>query len=170
MTDIAKKIMAQASPETRRLNPQIFGTIGNHQASSDVGGRPGPRPDQGLAPAAAIERAKTAEERLNKTERRFLALLRAGAYADKFGPYVGPVRIQAITLVLANRCRYTPDFGTVRMVAGVRQVVLWEVKGGHMWEDSWIKLKAAADRYPEFLFVFAKAKGGEFALREIAPA
>jgi hypothetical protein len=97
----------------------------------------------------------TEEQRLNKTERRFLAILRARHGQN--------VRVQAITLVLANRCRYTPDFS----VCFFGKLILWEIKGGFIREDSWIKLKMAARLYPEFDFVMAQWKNGEWTEVEI---
>ena len=88
----------------------------------------------------------TDEAKLNKTEKAYLAILRS-RHSD--------VRIQAITLKLGNDTRYTPDFSTI--VGG--NYVFFEVKGGFVREDGWIKLKIAARTYREFRFVLAQYKG-----------
>jgi hypothetical protein len=90
--------------------------------------------------SAARALPKTREERLNKTEREFLLRLRGGVYGAF--SWIG---IQSITLELANNCRYTPDFVTLMPGGDVR---FWEVKGAHIWEDGWIKLKMAARLFP----------------------
>jgi len=102
------------------------------------------------------ERPSRMEDALNKTEKRFLAILR-GRHAN--------VRIQAITLLLADACRYTADFS----VTTPTRFTLYEVKGGFVREDAWIKLKTAARLYPEFTFVMAQYKGGTWTEKEIKP-
>jgi hypothetical protein len=103
-------------------------------------------------PAAAQLIPLAPEEKLNKTEREFLARLRAGVYGKM--QWIG---IFPITLKLAHDCRYTPDFAT-RMEAG--DFRLWEVKGAHVWEDAIIKLKVAASMFPFWTFVKAQKKDG----------
>jgi hypothetical protein len=91
----------------------------------------------------------TDEDKLNKTERAFLVLLRLRG-AER-------VRIQAVRLKLADNCTYLPDFSC--SVAG--RFTFYETKGGFMREDGWLKLKLAARLYPEFDFVLAvKTKQG----------
>ncbi len=85
---------------------------------------------------------------LNKTERRFYEILRG---RERRGELCG-VRVQAFTLRLANAVRYTPDFSAV--VGG--RMKFFEVKGGFVREDAWVKLKIAAAQYPEFDFVMAQ--------------
>lgn len=102
------------------------------------------------------ERPSRMEDGLNKTEKRFLAILR-GRHAN--------VRIQAITLLLADACRYTADFS----VTTPERLTFYEVKGGFVREDAWIKLKAAARLYPEFTFIMAQYKGGTWTEKEIKP-
>jgi len=154
---------ASISPTIRRLNPQLFGEPAI--LLPDLGAEPN-APRRTIASPPPVKRTKSAEDRLNKTERQLLLMLRAGYLADQYGPYQ-TIRIQAITLLLANDCRYTPDFATV---AGNR-LTLWECKGPHCWEDSWVKFKAAAALFPELRFVWAQRdKGGEWHVKEVGAA
>lgn len=130
---------------------------------SGVGTRTGENPAVAASGSAARDRARpprlisqshkplNPEDRLNKTEKAFLARLRS----DELGHFEW-IGIQCITLELAFNCRYTPDFAT-RMQGG--DFRLWEVKGGHIWEDGWVKLKMAARLYPFWTFVKAQRKG-----------
>jgi hypothetical protein len=89
----------------------------------------------------------TDEARLNKTEKAYLEFLR------KMRPqWIG---VQCITLKLGHDCRYTPDFWAMD-VDGLRAI---DVKGGHTWEDSLIKLRVAARLFPFIYFIIAKRKG-----------
>jgi len=54
---------------------------------------------------------------------------------------------ESLTLRLADRTRYTPDF-LVMLPCG--QLELWEVKG-HWEDDARVKIKVAAELYP-FIF------------------
>jgi hypothetical protein len=89
----------------------------------------------------------TDEANLNKTEKGYLDYLR------RMRPqWIG---VQCITLKLGHDCRYTPDFWALDDT-GLRAI---DVKGGHTWEDSLIKLRVAARLYPFIYFVIAKRKG-----------
>lgn len=85
------------------------------------------------------------ERRLNKTEKRFLAVLRDRKYQT--------IGIQEITLRLAFDLRYTPDFHT--FYAPTDLFTFWEVKGGFEREDAAVKIKMAAARFPHWQFVKA---------------
>lgn len=98
-----------------------------------------------------VNESKT-EQRLNKTEQRFLKVLRTRGYR-----YVG---IQDITLRLAWDTRYTPDFSTVSDFDN--SIILWEVKGAYEREDAIIKLKMAATKFPWFVFMKAQWKNGDW--------
>lgn len=86
---------------------------------------------------------KSVEERLNKTERRWLSVLGERGYI--------PVFIQDVTLRLGDDCRYTPDFFTPDL--GV--YTFWEVKG-FMRDDALVKLKVAARMHSWARFVLVK--------------
>lgn len=86
---------------------------------------------------------------MNKTEARFRAEVLA---VD--GVWV--VLYASIKLRLADRTWYTPDFAVLRI--GSPRVEFYEVKGS--WkaphqEDSRVKLKVAAEAYPQFQFFAA---------------
>lgn len=86
---------------------------------------------------------------LNKTEARFLEILKA----ERAGEHIG---VQTITLRIAHDCRYTPDF----WCAAGGQLTFYEVKGAFIREDAMIKLKTAANQFPKFLFIIAQYKDG----------
>jgi hypothetical protein len=102
-------------------------------------------------------RDSTDESKLNQTEKRFLDILRGRNYSS--------IRIHAFTLKLADDCRYTPDFSAI--VNG--RLVFFEVKGGFMREDGWIKVKSAARQFREFDFVLAKYHRKEWTETEVRP-
>jgi hypothetical protein len=66
-------------------------------------------------------------------------------------------RFEPIKLRLADRTFYTPDF----MVIRDDQIEFHEVKG--FWEDdARVKIKVAAEMFPEFLFVAVMYKKREW--------
>lgn len=89
------------------------------------------------------------ELRLNKTERAFLSHLRSSDY-----DWVG---VQNLTLKLADDCRLTPDFSSLKN--GV--LTLWDVKGFQR-EDALIKMKVAARAFPFFKFIIVSRDGGSW--------
>lgn len=99
----------------------------------------------------------TAEDKLNKTEREFLMMFRASHPRHT-------IRVQAIRLELANDTRYTPDFNVTESDGSW---TFYEIKGGFVREDSWIKLKTAARQYPEIKFVKAQKTDGHWIYTEI---
>lgn len=100
----------------------------------------------------------TREERLNKTEKARLAYLRALG--------VPSLRIQAITLLVAEDCRYTADF-TYLDPDG--RMVFNDVKGKHTWEDSLIKIRNCAREFTEFRFIITHRDGCAWIETEIKP-
>lgn len=115
-----------------------------------------PKPNTALDSSTPPQ--NTDEQKLNKTERRFLQILRARHGRENVG-------IQNITLKIADDCRYSPDFSVTRL----GRITFWEVKGGFMREDGFIKLKVAARAFPEFLFVLAQYKDKAWTEKEVAP-
>lgn len=77
------------------------------------------------------------EDRLNNLERRFWERLKTDGYDT--------LHVQTITFRIGDDCRYTPDFIAYD---SLHRTTAWEVKGPHVWEDSIVKLKAAATIYP----------------------
>ena len=83
---------------------------------------------------------------MNKLERHFYRRAQDGV---RIGIDIAGVWREPITLRLAGRTRYTPDFLT-RDHDG--DLCFWETKG-FMRDDAAIKLKVAAELYPFFGFV-----------------
>ena len=100
----------------------------------------------------------------NKTEAeyglRLEARWRAGEFSER-------PRYEAITLRLAPACKLTVDW-YVRPHEGKPQ--LHEVKGGHVWEDSLVKLKTVAVLFPIFEFWLARKERGTWTVRRIDAA
>lgn len=99
----------------------------------------------------------TDESKLNKTERAYLAVLRSLGHQN--------VRVQAITLKLADDCRLTVDF-TYLTKEG--EMVFVDVKGWQR-EDAFIKMKVAARQFPEFRFQIVKKSGVGWAVDDVKP-
>lgn len=132
------------SPSVKRLNPSIYGGTNVYPT---VRG-PAPVSHATHQPALAINhqaRQCTDEAKLNKTERAYLAYLRMLK--------VPLLRIQQITLKLADDTRFTPDFSHLDENG---RMVFVDVKGGFTREDSFIKIKVAARLFCEYRFVIAK--------------
>jgi hypothetical protein len=55
---------------------------------------------------------------------------------------------EAITLRLADGCRYTPDFFVVVERLGGLRLRFIEVKGKHIWDDAKVKWRVAKEQNP----------------------
>ncbi len=89
------------------------------------------------------------------------------AYGLDF-PNYPPVRHQAITLVLANGLRYTPDFFAASWPGnGPAEPTCFEIKGPHAFDGSLDKLKFAAHEWPEIRFYLWWKKDGVWCQQEI---
>lgn len=138
-------------------DPSLRQTIERQLAGDTVPvrGRPVVAPPQKLS---LVAKPSKAEEKLNKTERAYLALLRARRV-----PQLG---VQRVTLRLADDTRYTPDFDHLGPNG---ELVLAEVKGW-MRDDARVKIKVAAAQFPHFTFVLVKReKGGGWSEEPVAP-
>ncbi len=93
----------------------------------------------------------TDEDGLNKSEAAYLGYLRAQRFV-----WIG---VQNLTLKLADRCRYTPDF---IVLCANGQLQAHEVKG-YFRDDAKVKLKVAARtfRFIEFILVRKTKTGWE---------
>lgn len=87
----------------------------------------------------------------NKTEARYDERL---AHSKRVG-WIRDYWFESIKFRLGDRCWYTPDF-MIEMLD--RSKIIHEVKGTHIREDSWVKLKVAAEHAP-FLFYLAQWTG-----------
>jgi hypothetical protein len=103
------------------------------------------------APAAKPMLRQSAAPKLNTTEAAWGDYLRATLPSC-------PVLAQAITLRLANGCRYTPDFAQVTQ-EGIP--AFYEVKG-FMRDDAAVKIKVAAAQFPAWAFWLVWRKAGQW--------
>jgi hypothetical protein len=94
-----------------------------------------------------------AEDRLNKTERAWLAVLQSRNC---------PIWTQEITIKLGHDCRYTPDFVTLE---GGR-LIAYEVKG-FFRDDAAVKIRAAARKFPFLDFYLVRKKGKSWDLQPV---
>ncbi len=124
---------------------------------------PTPMPD---TPAPTKARLRQKKALLNKTETAFLAWI-----TDQGGENYGPILSQALTLRIANGCRYTPDFiriwkYDVNSEITAYSILAYEVKG-FMRDDAAVKLKVAASIYPWIKFHLVTKKKGSWLIQEI---
>ncbi len=124
---------------------------------------PTPMPD---TPAPTKARLRQKKALLNKTEAAFLAWI-----SEQGGENYGPTLSQAITLRIANGCRYTPDFirvwkYEVNADITTHSILAYEVKG-FMRGDAAVKLKVAASIYPWIKFHLVTKKKGSWIIQEI---
>lgn len=102
---------------------------------------------------------------LNKTERRFKE------WHELNFPH-RRLLVQAVTLKIANGCRYTPDFVAIGAgPVGLIELHAWEVKGPRAWDDAIVKLKVAAAQYPfiRFTLVSWDKKEGVWKMEYVRP-
>lgn len=97
----------------------------------------------------------------NATEERFrLQWLEPMRIVDEIDRY----EYEAITLRLANGCRYTPDWLAVTPEGKVR---FYEIKGRQVWDDAIVKLKVAAAKYFFFRFYLCAWDGRGWIVQEV---
>jgi hypothetical protein len=93
----------------------------------------------------------------NQTEAKYAEILELRRIDGEIRSY----HYEAETLPLSRsmppryRCQYTPDY-VVILADGAKEY--HEVKGGHMREDGWLKVKWAVDAYPAHTFVLARRR------------
>jgi hypothetical protein len=129
------------SDDFRKLNPHLFPPS---PTDSHLYGGPSVKTlfAKGELPAKPRIR-QSSKPLLNKLETEFRNELRMLGWKT--------VLCQAVKLRLANGVWYTPDFITFGIPnTSQPQMVAWEIKGKHIWEDSIVKLKVAAAQYPMF--------------------
>lgn len=138
------------SAATRRLNPQY--------QPPQLDGMPAHVAHEILESEAGAKKPKkrlrqNSKPLQNANELAFEAHLRAVLPSA----YIHP---QAVTLVLANGVRYTPDFISYEPMNGGR-LCLWEVKGPRkIFDGAGEKLKIAASKYREFIFTLCWLEAG----------
>lgn len=95
---------------------------------------------------------------LNKLERQAMLWL-SEQYAH------ASLRPHAIRLEIANGCTFTPD---IVMVRGA-DMILYEVKGDHAWDDAIVKLKVVARQWPHLNFALIWKQDGQWMEQAILP-
>lgn len=112
------------------------------------------------APAQIIRQSRKGP---NKTEKRFLneylEPMRHAGEIDQIDDH------ESITLRLANGLRLSPDFPTWKD----GRLTFFEVKGERIFEDSLVKLKCAANKFPHVKFILCKYVKGEWIKQEVLP-
>ena len=106
----------------------------------------------------ALTQPQNAEEKINNTEREWLGILRRRDFVK--------VAIHDHTLRIGDTCRYTPDFRTIDSEG---TTTFFEVKGGFIRDVALVKLKIVARMFPEYKFVMAQKKKGEWTETHIKP-
>jgi hypothetical protein len=101
-----------------------------------------------LLPAVVAPTAIKSGPKLNRTETRFLDILKARY------PAPAVIRIMPLRFLLGHDCTYNPDF----MVSDGGKIIFYETKGAHIWAKNLIKFKAAARQFPEFAWILAQWK------------
>lgn len=96
---------------------------------------------------------RTPKRQWNKTEEAYSQLLEARRRVGQILDW----KYEAITLKLADDCRYTPDFA-VWLPDG--SLHFHEVKGAHVRDDARAKYKAATALFPYFGWWWAQFKKG----------
>lgn len=97
----------------------------------------------------------------NKTESEFGRILEARKLRGEFDS----VTFEAVKLRIAGNCYYAPDYMAVHMhrLGNVYPVItFFEVKGAHIWDDSKVKFRAAAERHSWAEFQMWQKKQGEW--------
>jgi len=98
-------------------------------------------------------RTRPVPGQMNKTEAAYADYLQKRLLAGKIISY----RFEALKFRLADRTFYTPDF----IVTYQHQIECHEVKG--FWQDdARVKIKVAAEMFPEFAFVAVKREKKEW--------
>lgn len=114
------------------------------------------------------QRGSTPKGVMNRTEAKFAEVLESRKLAGEIVHYrYEAVKVCVVPGVPGKRHAvwYTPDF-LVLHTDGIVEMI--DVKGGAGWEDTArVKIKAAADRFPEYAWVgYTLKKGGEWEREE----
>lgn len=115
---------------------------------------------------SAVPKPSKAVSTLNKTETRFWRMLEARLAAGELRwvkPHPITFRMTSATDGQTKGMTYTPDFVAVDEEG---RVIAYDTKGGHTWEDSIIKMKAASALFPWICFIMAIWKAGKWSYRE----
>lgn len=92
--------------------------------------------------------------KLNRTELKYRDMLAEKKHAGQIIDF----KVQQLTLKIADDCRFTPDFSVIN---SDQTITLIDVKGFER-EDAVIKMKCAAQMFPEFRFEMVEWRKGEW--------
>ena len=98
---------------------------------------------------------------MNKLESKFADEV---LFPRKFVGEIKEFWFESDVLELAPRTTYSPDF---RVQLPDDATEYYEIKGGHTWEDSIVKLKVAAALYPQCRFYLCKRQGKSWTIRRV---
>jgi hypothetical protein len=141
-TEDKARLPSNPSDSTRRRNPHLFGP---GAAAPVQVATPGVRVRQNSKP-------------MSKGEREWFAILKASSPP-------GSVHAHALTFLLANGVRYTPDF----VVMPDERMTCYEVKGKHQWEDAMVKIKMAPAVWPNVKWVLVWKDGADWKRQDVLP-
>jgi hypothetical protein len=109
------------------------------------------------------KRLRQDDRRPNATESRYaFDILRVTEGVESY-------EYEAVTFKLGNGLKYTPDYMVVKTKGSAEWIEFHEVKGEKVWEDSIVKLKATAAKYPYFKFVMAQWVDKQWVIQEVLP-
>ena len=114
---------------------------------------PYPKPTQGSG-----KKPRQAKEP-NKTEADFHRILESRQRHGEFET----IMFEGCKLRIGPNCYYSPDFMAINYEG---RVTFFEVKGGHIWDDSKVKFKAAKEKHSWAKFQMWQRKRSEW--RQIA--
>lgn len=143
------------SASIRRLNPHLFGGVPTASTPMAVKAICGKRVKQ------------KSSDGLNLTERAFYQHLQSDQPVAEIVHDPHDIRPHGLTLLLANGCKYTPDF----FYSDPKDLRAYEVKGKHAFDDAIVKLKVAASQNPwlTFYLVSGDSKGSPWKIQKIIP-
>lgn len=99
----------------------------------------------------AVKVKAAPKPRMNLTEASYGSILEAMKRKGEIRDY----GFERLRLRLADNTWYWPDFDVICLDGSVQ---IHEVKGGFIREDSWLKIKIAADLYPHWSFWLCQRK------------
>lgn len=105
------------------------------------------------------------EDRLNKTERRYLAYVRSVNRTEWIG-------IQNLTFRMADDCRYTPDFMVwdSNGLSAIDVKAKWKSTGEvHVEDDALVKIKVCSGMFRWCRFLLAWEENGFWCHKQIKP-
>lgn len=102
-------------------------------------------------PRQAVKVKAAPKPRMNLTEAAYGSILEAMKHKGEIKDY----GFERLRLRLADNLWYWPDFDIVLPDGSIQ---IHEVKGGFIREDSWIKIKMAAEVYPQWAFYLCQRK------------